>query len=218
MAVRMMQFQEYFKTPMYIEDRPEWVNPINKICDSYIKEAKEMKENKERVKKQKVSDFGVVAHSYQISQDPKLKKYIDYIGQRSWEFLDTMGYDLKDHTCVFTDCWVQEFPKDGGGHHNSHVHPNNHVSGFFYLHREEDSPLPVFHDPRPAALITALPEKNAQEMTYASQAIHWRPNPGTLIIQPSYITHQYSVGGPNKPFRFIHFNILAIEKRFMGTK
>ena len=218
MAVRMMQFQEYFKTPMYIEDRPEWVNPINKICDSYIKEAKEMKENKERVKKQKGSDFGVVAHSYQISQDPKLKKYIDYIGQRSWEFLDTMGYDLKDHTCVFTDCWVQEFPKDGGGHHNSHVHPNNHVSGFFYLHREEDCPLPVFHDPRPAALITALPEKNAQEMTYASQAIHWRPNPGTLIIQPSYITHQYSVGGPNKPFRFIHFNILAIEKRFMGTK
>ena len=59
----MMQFQEYFKTPMYIEDRPEWVNPINKICDSYNKEAKEMKEHKERVKKQKGSDFGVVAHS-----------------------------------------------------------------------------------------------------------------------------------------------------------
>ena len=211
-----MQFKEYFKTPVHVEEKPEWVDPINKICDSYIKEAKER--NKEKIKKQKGSDFGMVAHSFPIASDPKLKEYIKYIGDRSWEFLDAMGYDLKNHTCVFTECWVQEFPKDGGGHHNSHVHPNNHVSGFYYLHRNEDSPLPVLHDPRPAALICALPEKNAQEMTYASQAIHWRPNPGTLIIQPAYITHQYSVGGPNKPFRFIHFNIQAIEKRFIRSQ
>ena len=215
MAIRMMEFQEYFKTPIYVESLTEWVDPINKVCDPYIKEAKEIKENKETIKKQKGSDFGVVAHSFPIANDPKLKKYIDYIGQRSWEFLDGMGYDLKNHTCVFTECWVQEFPKDGGGHHNSHVHPNNHVSGFFYLHRNEDSPLPVLHDPRPAALICALPEKDSSKITYASQAVHWNANPGTLIIQPAYITHQYSVGGPNKPFRFIHFNIQAIHNNFV---
>tara|TARA_R100001086_G_C11796973_1_gene247860 strand:+ start:199 stop:846 length:648 start_codon:yes stop_codon:yes gene_type:complete len=211
----MMQFQEYFKTPIYVEEKPEWVDPINKVCDPYIKEAKELKENKEQIKKQKGSDFGVVAHSYSIVDNPHLKEYITYMGNRSWEFLDVMGYDLTNHTCVFTDMWVQEFPKDGGGHHNSHVHPNNHVSGFFYLHREDTSPLPVFHDPRPAALICALPEKNAKEITYASQAVNWKPMPGTLIIQPSYITHQYSVGGPNNPFRFIHFNIQAINNKFM---
>ena len=209
----MMEFNEYFKTPVYVEEKPEWVDPINKVCDGYIEKAKEL--NKEQIKKQKGSDFGLVAHSHPIAEDPKLKKYITHIGNRSWEFLDAMGYDLKNHTCVFTECWVQEFPKDGGGHHNSHVHPNNHVSGFFYLHREENSPLPVFHDPRPAALICALPEKNAKEITYASQAVHWSPKPGTLIIQPAYITHQYSVGGPNRPFRFIHFNIQAIHNVFM---
>ena len=213
----MMEFNEYFKTPVYVEEKPEWVDPINKVCDGYIKKAKDL--HKEQIKKQKGSDFGLVAHSHPIAEDPKLKKYITHLGNRSWEFLDTMGYDLKNHTCVFTECWVQEFPKDGGGHHNSHVHPNNHVSGFFYLHREENSPLPVFHDPRPAALISALPEKDSSQITYASQAVHWQPKPGTLILQPAYITHQYSVGGPNKPFRFIHFNIQAIHNVFMkGVK
>lgn len=211
----MMKFNDYFKTPVYAEEKPEWVNPINKICDPYIKKAKEL--NKEKIKKQKGSDFGVVAHSHPIAQEPKLKKYIDYIGNRAWEFLDAMGYDLKDHTCVFTECWVQEFPKDGGGHHNSHVHPNNHVSGFLYLHREDNGPSPVFHDPRPAALICALPEKDKNQLTYASQALHYNPKPGTLLIQPAYITHQYSVGQPNQPFRFIHFNIQAIHNVFMGA-
>ena len=121
---------------------------------------KKSKEYKDRVKK-KGSDFGEVAHSYPIAGDPELKFYIDHIGQRSWEFLDQMGFDLSNHTCVFTECWVQEFPKDGGGHHNSHVHPNNHVSGFLYLKRDEDGPVPVIHDPRPAALIISFTRKRS---------------------------------------------------------
>jgi uncharacterized protein (TIGR02466 family) len=129
-----------------------------------------------------------------------------------------MGFDLSNHTCVFTECWVQEFPKDGGGHHNSHVHPNNHVSGFLYLKRDEDGPVPVIHDPRPAALLSALPQKDQTQITYASDSAHWKPTPGTLIIMPAYVTHQYSVGGPNQAFRFIHFNIQAIHNSFMKTE
>ena len=137
---------------------------------------------------------------------------------RSGGFLDAMGFDLSNHTCVFTECWVQEFPKDGGGHHNSHVHANNHVSGFLYLKRDEDGPIPVIHDPRPAALLSALPEKDKTQVTYASQSAHWKPTPGTLILIPAYLTHQYSVGGPNQSFRFIHFNIQAISNQFISKK
>ena len=132
-----MQFYEYFKTPVYMENLSHWADDINKVCDKHINQAKKLKDYKERIEKKK-SDFGEVAHSFEIASDPNLKIYIDHIGQRSWEFLDAMGFDLSNHTCVFTECWVQEFPKDGGGHHNSHVHPNNHVSGFLYLKRDED--------------------------------------------------------------------------------
>ena len=208
-----MTFQEYFKTPVYMEDLPHWVDDINKKCEKHLDAIKNEKDFKERIKKKK-TDFGEVAHSFPIASDPELKFYIDHMGQRSCEFLDAIGFDLSNHTCVFTECWVQEFPKDGGGHHNSHVHPNNHVSGFLYLKREEDGPIPVIHDPRPAALLSALPLKNPNEITYASDSIHWKPKPGTLIIMPAYVTHQYSVGGPNQSFRFIHFNIQAIDNRF----
>ena len=95
------------------------------------------------------------------------------------------------------------------------MHPNNHVSGFLYLKRDEDGPVPVIHDPRPAALVSALPEKDKANITYASQAAHWKPTPGTLIIMPAYVTHQYSMGGPNQAFRFIHFNVQAIHNTFM---
>ena len=146
-----MKFDEYFKTPVYLENLSHWTDDINKKCEKHLDKIKQSKDYKERVKK-KNSDFGEVAHSFPIASDPELKFCIDHIGQRSWEFLDQMGFDLSNHTCVFTECWVQEFPKDGGGHHNSHVHPNNHVSGFLYLKRDEDGPVPVIHDPRPAAL------------------------------------------------------------------
>ena len=214
----MMKFIDYFKTPIYVEQLDDWVEPINKVCDKYIEDIKNKEDYKERVKK-KGSDFGEVAHSFPIAEDLNLKKYIDYMGQRSWEFLDSQGFDLSNHTCVYTECWVQEFPKSGGGHHNSHVHPNNHVSGFLYLKRDKDGPVPVLHDPRPGSMVLGLPQKNREDITYASDSIYWKPSPGTLILIPAYIYHQYSLGGPNESFRFIHFNIQAIHNVFMkGVK
>ena len=208
-----MNSQEYFKTPIWVEQQLEWVNPLNKICDSYIKEAKNL--NKDKIKEQKGSDFGMVHHSGDLTNQLEIKEYRDYIGSKSWEFLDWMGYDLKDHTLVFTSLWAQEFPKDGGGNHNAHIHSNNHVSGFFYLKVDKDSSFPVFHDPRPAALSSALPQKNKEAITYASESFHWMPEAGTLIIMPAYLTHEYVVS-KNDPFRFIHFNLQAIENRFLN--
>ena len=210
-----MNSQEYFKTPIWVEQQLEWVKPLNKICDSYIKEAKNL--NKDKIKEQKGSDFGIVHHSCDLSGRSELKEYTDYIGSKSWEFLDWMGYDLKDHTLVFTSLWAQEFPKDGGGNHNAHIHSNNHVSGFFYLKVDKDGSFPVFHDPRPAALSSALPQKDKEIITYASESFHWKPEPGTLIIMPAYLNHEYVVS-KDDPFRFIHFNLQAIENRFFKNE
>ena len=73
--------------------------------------------------------------------------------------------------------------------------------------------MPVIHDPRPAALLSALPEKDQTQVTYASQSAHWKPTPGTLILIPAYIMHEY-VPQTKQPIKFIHFNVQAIEKRF----
>jgi uncharacterized protein (TIGR02466 family) len=209
-----MILQEYFKTPIWVEQKSEWLQEVNKACDPHIKEAK--KRNADKIKKQK-NDFAIVHHSGPIATDPNLKFFIEYIGQKSVDFLDFMGFDLSQHTCVFTECWVQEFPKAGGGNHNTHVHCNNHVSGFYYLKCSDKSSYPVFHDPRPAAAMLRLPEKDPNKITYANEGVHWKPTPGTLIVAPAFVPHEYVVQ-KGDPFRFIHFNIQAIPNAFKGVQ
>ena len=38
----------------------------------------------------------------------------NYIGQKSWEYLDHQGYDMSQYSTMFSELWVQEFAKKGG--------------------------------------------------------------------------------------------------------
>ena len=41
--------------------------------------------------------------------------------------------------------------------------------------------------------------------------VHYKPQPGTMIIFPGYVPHEFTVDPGLEPFRFIHFNIKAVE-------
>jgi hypothetical protein len=58
-----MQITEYFKTPIWIEDKPEFVKSLNKASNKYIKDAK--KREKDFIKKH--GDFGrvIIQHHLQ---------------------------------------------------------------------------------------------------------------------------------------------------------
>jgi len=45
-----------------------------------------------------------------------------------------------------------------------------------------------------------------------SELIHFKPNPGALLIFPGYLEHEFSVDHGIDPFRFIHWNITAVLK------
>lgn len=205
-----MIVSEYFKTPIWIDEKTEWLEDMIKTTDPYIKKAKKL--NKQKIEENNNSDFGIVHHSENLFPEKKLKYFIDYIGEKSYEFLDWMGYDLSKYQLAMTELWVQEFPKDGGGHHHAHYHPNNHVTGFYYLKCTNESSFPIFNDPRVAHLVTQLPEKDNTQITHANYAVHWKVKPGTLIFTPAYLAHEYVVQ-KGDPFRFIHFNIQAIRRQ-----
>ena len=52
-------------------------------------------------------------------------------------------------------------------------------------------------------------------ITDASDYINFKPVPGTLIMFPSYLSHGFQVDFGLQPFRFIHFNYRAIEKKYL---
>ena len=206
----------YFSSPVYSIEIPEWVDDTNKICDKYIKDSRKnnIKTIKEREQKfgKKIGDHGMSYHSLSLVGDPALKELQEYIGSTSWNILDHMGYDLKNYELFWTEFWVQEFGDKGGGHHEGHIHYDNHISGFYFLKTSHRTSFPVFHDPRIGKIATQLPLKKEDEITFGSQQINYRPKPGTLILFPAFMEHQFTVDCGLDPFRFIHFNIQAIRK------
>ena len=203
-----MQIVEYFKTPIWIEDKPEFVKSLNIASNQYIKDAK--KREKDYIKKH--GDFGRSYHSTPLTRDNNFLDFRNYIGQKSWEFLDWQGFDMQQYTTMFSELWVQEFAKKGGGHHSAHIHWNQHVSGFYFLKCSDKTSYPIFHEPRTGARSTKLKMKPSNGIFHGTELVHFKPKPGTLIIFPGYMEHEYAVDFGVEPFRFIHWNIQAIPK------
>ena len=211
--------ENLFKCPIWFAKEPSFVDSLNKASDSYIENAKKnLKKDIDKRNKKfgDKGDMGNVFHSTSLIGDPAFKELQDYIGATSHNLLIEMGYDLKDYSVFTTAMWVQEFAKRGGGHHTLHTHWNGHISGFYFLKASEKTSLPLFEDPRPGNLMNSLPEKNKENVTYASTAINYKVEPGSMLFFPSYMPHQYVVDMGYDPFRFIHWNCQAIPRSVLN--
>tara|TARA_R100000005_G_scaffold95752_2_gene78567 strand:- start:804 stop:1430 length:627 start_codon:yes stop_codon:yes gene_type:complete len=202
-----MKLYEFFKTPIWVEDKPEFIRSLNKASDKYIKTAKD----KEKKYIKKFGDFGTSYHSTQLTLDNDFYDFRNYVGQKSWDFLDWQGFDMSQYQTMFSEMWVQEFAKKGGGHHSAHIHWNQHVCGFYFLKASDKTSYPVFHEPRIAARATKLKVKK-MELSNANELVHVKVKPGMLIIFPGYLEHEFVVDHGKEPFRFIHWNIQAVPK------
>jgi uncharacterized protein (TIGR02466 family) len=211
----------YFQSPVYHIEIPEMVDDVNKVCDKYIKEARNTlkKPIKDREKKlgKKIGDHGMSYHSTSLVGDPALKELQEYIGATSWNVMDHMGYDMTNYELFWTEFWVQEFADKGGGHHDGHIHYDNHISGFYFLKCSENTSMPVFQDPRLAKVMTQLPLKKPEDISFGTDKVHYKPKPGTMIFFPAYLEHQYTVDDGVETFRFIHFNLQAVRRMITDT-
>ena len=212
--------EHYFSSPIYYTDKPEWVKGFNTASDAYIKQARlnNLEDIKKRNKKfGKKDEHAWVHHSNTLIGDPQFKALQDYIGSTAYNLLDGQGFDLSNHSIFITELWVQEFSKDGGGHHSLHSHWNGHISGFYFLKASEKTSMPLFEDPRAGNVMNLLPEADKSKVTYASSAIHYKVKPGSMIFFPSYMPHQYVVDMGYEPFRFIHWNCQAFPKGILNV-
>ena len=205
--------ETFFSTPIYITEKPEWVNDTNKFCQPYLDESHLAHQTEV---KRLGNDFGLVYHSTSIEDDPNLKYLTDWVGQTAHKVMTEWGADLSNHTLIYESMWVQEFPKDGGGHHRIHIHENCHVSGFYFLENDKAS-FPLFHDPRPGAAMMALPEQNKGDVSFYSKSINYQPEPGHFYMFPSYLPHEYVLSNGGN-FKFIHFNITAMSNLLLNSE
>ena len=201
----------FFSTDIYVEEDFSCLDNLNNLCDKYIEQA--IKKNRKNIING--NDFGFTHSSISLTNDINFLEFIKFICKKSYLILDRQGYNLIDHSLLVVDLWVQEFSKNGGGHHNPHTHSNSHISGFYFLKCSEKTSYPIFHDPRPSKLMIQLPEKNKEVINDSSEQISFKPKPGTFIFFNSYLSHEYAIDHGKEPFRFIHFNIQAVPKKLI---
>ena len=210
---------EYFASPVYIEEKPEWVEKLDRLSNPYIKQARDDQEenNKKKIEIGYKNDIGQTYHSHPLEPDPNFRFFHDYIAQKSRWCLDDMGYDMSHYNLVYTESWVQEFSFNGAGHHWFHTHSNNHISGFYFLKCSDKTSRPFFQDPRVAHVPLKLKEKDSTKITNANDLVNFNVKPGTLMLFPAYMSHAYMVDHGLEPFRFIHINIRAVEKDILSS-
>ena len=211
--------QEYFKSQLYNERRPEWFDNLNKLCDPYIAQARKDQEenNKKRLAVGYKNDIGQTYHSGPLEPDPNFAEFHRYMATKARWVLDDMGYDVEKYNLIYTESWVQEFSLNGAGHHWFHTHSNNHISGFYFLKASDKTSRPMFQDPRTAHVPLKLKEKNSNNVSNANDIINYTPEPGMLMLFPAYLSHAYQVDHGLEPFRFIHINMRAVEKDLLNS-
>ena len=199
--------QDLFTCPIYRGNDKSWLS-LDKHVDPIINKIR--KETKEKLKKGEIENLPNSYHSHNLWRDEPFKPFAEFVMQQMWNILSWQGYNVDGKRPLLQECWVQEFPEEGG-FHDIHIHANNQMSGFYFLQCNDKTSQPSFHDPRPGKVMTDIYPKDSKQITPASSIVHYNVKPGDFIFFNSYMPHSYSHykrKGENK-FRFIHFNMQA---------
>ena len=103
-----------------------------------------------------------------------------------------------------TGCWANISPPGDG--HRPHTHPNNYLSGVYYVQTQEGANTISFDDPRPqtniiAPATTAITDENAGQ-------IHITTRDGLLMFFPAWLQHQVPRNQSRQARISIAFNIM----------
>jgi len=101
-----------------------------------------------------------------------------------------LGFLQTDHHGFeITGCWANINPT--GAINSSHTHPNNYLSGVYYVATPAQSGDIEFSDPRPQATAIVPPIK--QRNKYNSNSISLDVKPGRLVLFPAWLVHAVRV-------------------------
>ena len=195
--------------PKYLDDK-DFMSVCNEHTDKAIKNTQQKIEERQKKYNVAIKDHGMSYHSEsKLYEDDRFDNFELLIRNTAYNILTDQGFDLSNHTLDYTEMWIQKFAYDGGGHQDTHVHWDNHISGFYFVDCSERTSKPIFHDPRPARMMLNLPIKDHSKLCPAMERQIIKVKPGTLLMFNSWLPHQFSVDDGLDPFRFIHFNIQA---------
>ena len=111
---------------------------------------------------------------------------------------------IGDEAFEITGCWATVLAK--GAAHKAHSHPNNYLSGVYYVRTPPAADTINFHDPRNQAGVIRPP---VVELTAENtDQVVIRVADGTLLLFPSYLEHSVDANTSEEERVSISFNIM----------
>ena len=103
-----------------------------------------------------------------------------------------------------TGCWATLLAK--GAAHKAHTHPNNFLSGVYYVRTRPGADTINFHDPRNQTAVIRPPvvELSAEN----TDQVVVRVTNGTLLMFPSYLEHSVDANASEDERISVSFNIM----------
>ena len=103
-----------------------------------------------------------------------------------------------------TGCWVNI--NASGASHPIHSHPNNFLSGIYYVSTHPGADSVNFHDPR---LQTSIIRPPVTELTSQNtDQVVVTVSDGMLLMFPSYLAHSVAPNASDKPRISVSFNMM----------
>ena len=103
-----------------------------------------------------------------------------------------------------TGCWATVLAR--GAAHKAHSHPNNFLSGVYYVRTRPGSDAINFHDPRTQAGVIRPP---VVELTAENtDQVVVRVTNGTLLMFPSYLEHSVDANVNEEERISVSFNVM----------
>jgi uncharacterized protein (TIGR02466 family) len=111
-----------------------------------------------------------------------------------------IGYEV----CEITGCWATVLAR--GAAHKAHSHPNNFLSGVYYVRTRPGSDAINFHDPRTQAGVIRPPV--AELTAENTDQVVVRVTNGTLLMFPSYLEHSVDANVNEEERISVSFNVM----------
>ncbi|MNF60074.1 hypothetical protein D3C84_416790 [compost metagenome] len=105
-----------------------------------------------------------------------------------------------------TGCWANALGP--GAAHPLHSHPNNFLSGVYYVQTQEGADTISFHDPRPQTAIIRPPVTAL--MAYNTDQVVIAVSDGSLLIFPAWLPHSVSVNRSDRLRISVSFNVMFV--------
>ena len=189
----------YFASPVYVIEKPEFLEPVRRISMDYLAKRKADKELPSPDPMYPIQTGG-------FFHEPELKEFTAFIAECAWAILEEQGHDVKNLATYFQEMWAQEHQKWNG--HEEHIH--NHgaqITGFYFVDAPEGGCQVMLHDPRPGRMQVILPEADLTKITEASSKVLFNPKPGSMYFINSWLPHSVTRNPIDAPTRLVHFNL-----------